>query len=977
MNIERGFSDFDPTHKGIEYTRDKNEAEKFWGRSITVQEERETLYLSPKDVAAFLKNNSALTSEEELRVSGGEADSLLRDRLSDVLSRASSSASKRTSQVGSPIFTSPSSTASSPSSFPREAILYKDDKPEQTLIKQLLLGDDGGKDLTEGENQEIEQLFQTMLDQLAPATTQDRMTFYARTVRRIGDVVNPQERITIVKGLLANLAQDKEATEKKRKLTQLAATQAKLRKADAEVRRYHDVMNPEIRTVMAQAKEVVLSSKDPTLKQTIEEETKQIKQEIIESIVENDPELKKEYETSKMLPTETSLSRSQRRELRNTLKQRLWTSENPTIQRLFSEKAQEIVNQSRKRLADLAIQAKKDVLFSDNPRVEEIVKAEKNAPAFLDKRNAVMLKIIEKDMELWMNYEANEYTFPSEESLSEKQKKEFDHGLRLLLLDSQNPQLQKLFQEKEKEVIQQHFGLSITQLNTGTANVVYKVDADEKVSAYTKKIPENRSRQKVVDISTVGALSEPLKGANLVRIYRRTSKQTAEEAPADLSPASNRSENFVTASPIDRLTTNPAKVNWQSSASQHTALFALSLQLWDGHRKNMWMDGNSDLIIGDYDDAVLESNLITASGNVVNSPLGQLYLQTVNPTIDEAILEEHLDELGESIALQIPVQGRDFVAIEEKGENEPPEITQVNFSEEESEMITDLVEQHFGKNRWFLIHGRDNNISSGSITLADVRLEFAKVTEDPRFKTLPIWKELRNEGLSDEQIAMLQRQPMLLHPKNCSIAQLQALRERKARLEGFLALKKMFNNPKDFQGDPIVALYNQREALLDHLDSMPITTSEKQELRRELSNIETTPDGIKKAEEILEGPIKWNQLAYAAYPTLARMHQWAAKVDALKNQLSNIPSSNIDEKVKLLKENIDDLPIPPLSIRPLKLSLESDKPEDHTAAVNFVNNMLLQANWSEPSQALSHKFAHLSQEQLRREITQYSRFQQN
>ncbi|MBN4066989.1 hypothetical protein JYU14_02790 [Simkania negevensis] len=754
MNIEKAFSDFDPTHAGVDYTKNATEAKEKWSHSITYEKVGETLYLSQQSLIEFLKRTNSLTPLEESKALTDERQALLKERLSAVLSANPSTKAKKISEVGSPIL----SGASSPRP-PTKAARLKEERKERVLSSAAkrriidLLTDREGEQLTGEERISIERDFNSihneMERELQQTTKQDRITFLSYVDQKLQNA-KPAERMELLKQLVKGFPEEKKRLDKTARVLKEAAGQANLRRADAAARRYY-------MEIYQKAQEEVLSS--------------------------------------------TVLS------------------------------------------------------------TRELISAEKRYT-----EDIILKEISKKDNYYSYNEETDEETVYRRDQLSSEQTKYLDKELNRRLRDTPPPELLNLFLNELNRTVKQQqkeqLTTAVRPLETGTLNSVYQIRRGEEVSGYAKNIPE-RDAQRMVEISTVGSLGQFLHGANIVQTYRRTSTQQAEQAPKDLPPAPKIPVHMATAAPIEGLRINPKEhnVDWTSSATQHTALAALSFQFLDGHKKNMGIDQEDNLVLFDTDQTLLEQNdYITCNGKC-NPPLGQLYLQGEELSIDREILDEHLAQLGEAIDSQIPVRARDFP---KKG---APTVT---FSEKDSEIVTSVVESHFGQDLRFLLHGKDNEIHYDN-SLPRLRIKFFRITRNAQFQQDKIWSDLKNKGLSEEQIAILKANPMLLHPPECSIAQLQALRERRARLEGFLVIKDTLESEQSTE--------EKRKVLVQHLDSMPIQSSQKTillyQLRSEIpKQIERA---IKSASKTLQGPIKWNQLACAAYPTLASMHEWAKR----------------------------------------------------------------------------------------------------
>ncbi|MBN4067155.1 hypothetical protein JYU14_03625 [Simkania negevensis] len=1004
MGIKQIFSQFDPNKRGIDSTTNQNEANELWqGRSLSLQYAGKQIYLSSEGVFAFLKKRNELTPEELSRAAspGGLSFDLLSARLSEVLSKSSSSSptADKTSTVGSPII------LGTPASFSTSSLRTEEESrggvlagPKKERIKQLLL--EGGS--TGADKRSIESDFITicaeMEEQLKEASPQDRIIFLAHVDNRLQSV-DPDKRVALLKELAGSFAQEKKRLGKIRTRFKEAATQAGLRAADAEVRR-----------MISATDKAVSSSNDPAIKTIMDKGKKWIEQDILKELGR---ERVPPVATGQQL-TRGELSTQEKEYLDKEQMMRLLHTAHPQLQKFFSRKKREIGKERQQKLI-IRQSTKEAVLYSDNAKVKEIVKEAKRAveqeilkelgygansyrydatsgkmvfpkgrelspederylyeermirlletsnpklqelflkqeglliknlrKAVLSSNDPAIKAIVDKEKEdleksLLVEITKEYKLFPPprrREELSGEHRKEFEAVFEDCLLTTSNRYLQQLFLQAEQGILQHSF--SVTELKTGTANIVYEAKSNREATGYTKLLHPGIP-QRAVDISTIGALGQFFPEANIVQTYSKDVKQTPDKVTGS---------QLVTATPVEELQSSPEGILWGAPATQHTALAALSLQLWDGHPANMGKNKKRELVLFDLDTALLESNCASTFENTLNSPLGQLYLQTHNPPIKREILDEHLEQLEEAIESQITARRR--------------------CSAKGSVTVTNLVSKYFANDPRFLIYGIHNDLTSDVTSLAHVRSEFKKMVTDPTFQDHPIWKDFKKAGLSDKEITSLRKNPMLLHPTDCSIVQLQALRERHSKQKRFLLLKDTLTNnaiPKE----------EQARILRQHLDSMPITANEKLNLLHQLRDPKTIYAAVEQARRKLMGPIHWNQLAYAAYPTLAQMHQWATRQQLLFQEFKTIfDNSHYDAQLQLLSQNIDLLPI--RDVEGFRKKIDSTNKDDVAAAYKYAQETFqIQSPWG-AHRALGWRKAPYYAEFLSDELERYTEF---
>lgn len=273
-------------------------------------------------------------------------------------------------------------------------------------------------------------------------------------------------------------------------------------------------------------------------------------------------------------------------------------------------------------------------------------------------------------------------------------------------------------------------------------------------------------------------------------------------------------------------------IQWTDLRSQNTALAHITFQCFDGHKENI---GQKDGILCAFDmDLILfEGNETVSSFQTKYPASGQMYLQGINPSIEDSVLEAHIQDLEAFIEDQT----------------------------QSGAQIQNLMEGYFLEQEAFKIHGSDNEAETER-SLNDVKVAFQSHAFD---KIDGFWEEVEARGGNKEE---LQKNPLLMHPKDLSIAQLHALKERKDRMKGFLELKWMGGNR-----DENLALIRK------NLDSLPISSQKKSEFFTVLTrNDQNKKDAIlKEIQEKLSGPIKWNTLLKAVYPLTARLHECAQK----------------------------------------------------------------------------------------------------
>lgn len=344
-----------------------------------------------------------------------------------------------------------------------------------------------------------------------------------------------------------------------------------------------------------------------------------------------------------------------------------------------------------------------------------------------------------------------------------------------------------------------------------------------------------RDTQLAAEVNAIGALASFMPDANVVVAERR--------------------KDLVVTEHIAGLRTGDTALYWlkaQSKQTQHTALAALSFQLWDLHRNNIGIDANRHLVLFDTDLAYLESNQsVQAGSRGPTPPLGANHLQTLNLCIDDAVLEAHIQQLKHAILSEFPGSSH-------------------NFNQEESLLIKDLLLGFFAETPELRIH-RDNNQVHSDRTLEDVKVRFLDAFTPVKAKFL---QRLKEKGLAESKIRRISKQPQLLHPTHSSFAQIKALDTRYRRLLGFVHLRKTLNRSLFNLGSE--DLRELSEVIIQEIHSLPVQAWRKKHILSKLLD-HSLPANDRRAvlvtvKELFVGEIKWNTLAKSVYPTLAKLH---------------------------------------------------------------------------------------------------------
>jgi hypothetical protein len=373
----------------------------------------------------------------------------------------------------------------------------------------------------------------------------------------------------------------------------------------------------------------------------------------------------------------------------------------------------------------------------------------------------------------------------------------------------------------------------------GGVSSIYRADMGNEFkldSCLILKTFEKIDQQRATQVEVLGRLASFMPKAQVVAARRKGRMVFCENLP-DLKVGPEAIKGL----------------NLGSIETQHTALAALSFQMWDLHLFNIGIGREGHLVIFDSDIAFFESNRFGGLGdNVRMSPLGHNYLQDLNPLISETVLEEHLSQLDAAITAE-------FVGVSQ------------NFQSQDVKAIQDLLFHFFARRDDLSIHGANNNMLPET-SLEAIKRKFLKALASDKDA---VTKALAKRGISDAHLRLLKKYPYLLHPKRASIRQIQALMERRDRLRQFLALRTSLRNFKTGAEDK--ALEQLALLVLENIDALPATVATKRAIWNKLKGAKHGGTYEKErplfdAQALVTGPITWNILARSMYPTLMRLH---------------------------------------------------------------------------------------------------------
>jgi hypothetical protein len=300
----------------------------------------------------------------------------------------------------------------------------------------------------------------------------------------------------------------------------------------------------------------------------------------------------------------------------------------------------------------------------------------------------------------------------------------------------------------------------------------------------------------------------------------------------------------------------------ESSRTQHTALAALSLQMWDLGLDRMALTEDNSLLILASDRALFEGNTTVLCPleegippqrfEVRTPPLGYSYLQDLNLPISEDVLTEHLDQLKAAVIDQFanPL---------------------IDLSIKEVKVIQQVLFDFFGGNDALSFQGAGNALNA-TCSHRHVRQQMERAIREAGDA---LYLSLEKKGLDPAKVQRLRGWPFLLKPKSSTIRQIQALLERRDRLRQFLALRAAF---KDFgEGAETAELDRLLNVVGSYIESLPTTVEIKLRILEGLSKAIHGPEDKKRAtlrtvQELVSQPLDWNTLAKCVYPMLASLH---------------------------------------------------------------------------------------------------------
>jgi hypothetical protein len=443
-------------------------------------------------------------------------------------------------------------------------------------------------------------------------------------------------------------------------------------------------------------------------------------------------------------------------------------------------------------------------------------------------------------------------------------------------LDFLEPKLDYINKQKPQVITEQSDGIRETHIKNFSegVNVVHKVsfnisdESKELDGVAIKKTMPKYDMQKANQMEALGALSESMPKANVVAA-RRMGGEVATEMV----------EGLVTGEDAKQ------QLNMNSEVTQHTALAALSFQMWDLHTKNIGSNTNNDLMLFDTDLALFEDNKSLSIDNKKQSPLGQNKLQDMDIKISDNVLKEHIDQLDKAITSQFVGRAH-------------------GFNKEEAATIRQQLFHDFGDVEELSIHKNNEMVSQDpdKVSSVDVvRETFSKMVKDNDIRTENFFNELKNKGISDKKIAFLRNNPGLLHPQRMSIKQLAALAERHEHLQGFMRLREGLSdgNKTDLE---------KKKFLLENLDHLPASTKQKNKLLTKLmtKNPKLINNAIQEAQGMVgsvnKENIQWNTLAKSVYPTLAGIQELTPEGKLHSNNLSWNSANKVAVEQRLIVE---------------------------------------------------------------------------